>query len=170
MLLPRSSRQQERQQAFPAVWCNGSPCKLPPALGGAGGFHAATPWRLLLPQDAPATTCLCFRRGNICARLTLDRDWAMRGQEVGVSVEVDNRSAAAVRHITLALRQTCLLRGGPDIHEAEVYDYEMPAWIPYLCQCQGFCVPVGYAHRIPKRLARQRVEGVPARTALTRSG
>lgn len=93
-------------------------------------------------QNAPIVTCCCFGRGPVGARLTVDREWALRGEELGLAVEVDNRSTAAVRRMRVALRETCEMRressGDLMLHKGETFQTHMAA---------------------------QQLEGVPARTA-----
>lgn len=80
-------------------------------------------------QDAPIFTCCCLGRGTVCARLTVDREWALRGEELGLTVEVDNRSTAAVRRMRVALRKTCEMRressGDRMLHKGETFHTHM---------------------------------------------
>ena len=57
--------------------------------------------------------CCCFDRGAISARLALDRDWALRGEEVGVTIEVDNQSSLDVEFLVVSLWSAWQLRGVP---------------------------------------------------------
>lgn len=64
--------------------------------------------------ELPLVACCCFSRGVLSAHVRLDRDKVQPGEEVGVILEVDNRSKLPVDAIELCLKREVVARERPN--------------------------------------------------------
>ncbi|KAL4449547.1 hypothetical protein ABPG77_007191 [Micractinium sp. CCAP 211/92] len=63
--------------------------------------------------ELPLVACCCFNRGMLSAHVRLDRDKVQPGEEVGVILEVDNKSKLAVDVVELSLKREAVARERP---------------------------------------------------------
>ncbi|KAL4421523.1 hypothetical protein ABPG75_010814 [Micractinium tetrahymenae] len=75
--------------------------------------------------ELPLAACCCFNRGMLSAHVRLDRDRVQPGEEVGVVLEVDNKSKLPVDGIELSLKREVVARERPSGGTSRRFHSEM---------------------------------------------